>query len=69
MKYYCLEYLEALEKEEEPSTTWKVDELLNEVSGLGEMMRLYLLKKMLYREQEMTLVKEKYLDSKKCKWL
>lgn len=42
---------------------------MNEVSGLGDMMRLYLLKKMLYREQKMTLVKEKYLDSKKCKWL
>ena len=25
MKYYCLQYLEALESEEEHSTTWRVD--------------------------------------------
>jgi hypothetical protein len=69
MKYYSVQYLRTLEEEEEPSTTWKVDELLSENSNIADTLRLYLLKKILYQEQKMTLVKEKYLDSKKCKWL
>jgi hypothetical protein len=69
LKYYSLNYLQAVIDGKYQEVTFKVDTLLTQQTPSGETIRLYLLKNLLNIEKQMTSIKENYLDNKKCRWL